>query len=115
MRAGETFDPNSVPVERSSVMSERRLHSPVEWFRWIGRNAKRVAVFVAGVVVLLAGFAMLVLPGPGLVVIILGLAILATEFAWAERALDTTKKKAKAAADGAKSVFSRRPSDATKE
>ena len=34
---------------------------------------------------LLAGFAMLVLPGPGIIVIILGLAILATEFAWAER------------------------------
>lgn len=94
-------------------MPDRLLHSPVEWFRWIGRNAKRIAVFIAGVVVLLAGFAMLVLPGPGLVVIILGLAILATEFAWAERALDRTKKKAKAAADGAKSVFSRRTGDPT--
>ena len=69
-------------------MSRRSLHSPAEWFRWIGRNAKRIAVFIAGVAVVVAGVAMLVLPGPGLVVIILGLAILATEFAWAERALD---------------------------
>lgn len=88
-------------------MSERRLHSPVEWFRWIGRNAKRIAVFVAGVAVLLAGVAMLVLPGPGLVVIILGLAILATEFAWAERALDKAKTKAKAATDKVKQVAGR--------
>ena len=107
LRAGETFDPNSVLVERFPVMSNRRLHSPLEWFRWIGRNAKRIAVFIVGVVVVAAGVAMLVLPGPGLVVIILGLGILATEFAWAERALDSAKAKAKAAAASAKSVFSR--------
>ncbi|MEY4174614.1 MAG: hypothetical protein RI900_1779 [Actinomycetota bacterium] len=88
-------------------MSERFLHSPVEWFRWIGRNAKRIAVFIAGVVVVAAGVAMLVLPGPGLVVIILGLAILATEFAWAERALDKARKKAKQATDKVKQVAGR--------
>jgi hypothetical protein len=37
---------------------------------------------------LLGGLAMLVLPGPGVIVSLIGLAILATEFAWAERALD---------------------------
>jgi hypothetical protein len=41
---------------------------------------------------------MLVLPGPGMIVIILGFAILATEFAWAERALDRTTSTAAAAA-----------------
>jgi uncharacterized protein (TIGR02611 family) len=75
--------------------------------RWIGRNAKRIAVFVAGVVVLLAGVAMLVLPGPGLVVIVLGLAILATEFAWAERALDNAKAKAAAAGQKVKRTIRR--------
>ena len=75
--------------------------------RWIGRNAKRIAVFIAGVAVVVAGVAMLVLPGPGLVVIILGLAILATEFAWAERALDAAKAKAKAATDRVRQVASR--------
>ena len=88
-------------------MSDRSLHSPAEWFCWIGRNAKRIAVFIAGVAVVVAGVAMLVLPGPGLVVIILGLAILATEFAWAERALDTAKAKAKAATDRVRQVASR--------
>ncbi len=37
---------------------------------------------------------MLVLPGPGIVVSFAGLAVLATEFAWAERALDRSKAKA---------------------
>ncbi|MEY4339042.1 MAG: hypothetical protein RLZ14_892 [Actinomycetota bacterium] len=88
-------------------MSDRVVLSPAEWFRWIGRNAKRIGVFVAGVVVMLAGVAMLVLPGPGLVVILLGLGILATEFAWAERALHSAKSKAKSAAASAKSALTR--------
>jgi uncharacterized protein (TIGR02611 family) len=46
---------------------------------------RRVLVAVAGGLVLLAGIAMLVLPGPAVVVIPLGLAILATEFEWAQR------------------------------
>lgn len=74
------------------------LHSPADWLRWIGRNTKRIAVLVAGLAVLGAGVTMLVLPGPGIIVIILGFAILATEFAWAERALDRTTGTAAAAA-----------------
>lgn len=74
------------------------LHTPSDWLRWIGRNAKRVLVFLIGVAVLLAGVAMLALPGPGVVVIIVGLVILATEFTWAERALDRTTSTAAGAA-----------------
>lgn len=70
------------------------LHGPAIMFRWVMANAKRIAVFVIGSVVLLAGVAMIVLPGPGLLVIIAGLAILGTEFAWAERALDRAKARA---------------------
>jgi uncharacterized protein (TIGR02611 family) len=61
--------------------------------RYIGRNGKRIAVTVVGFVVLLAGLVMMVTPGPGIVVILLGLAILATEWAWAERALDRAKER----------------------
>ena len=46
---------------------------------------------MTGVVLLVAGTLMLVLPGPGLLVIFIGLALLATEFAWARRALDRLK------------------------
>jgi len=48
----------------------------------------RIAFAVAGATVTLAGVAMLVTPGPAFVVIPIGLAMLALEFAWAERLLD---------------------------
>lgn len=67
--------------------------------RFIGRNAKRVAITIAGFLVVLAGAAMLVLPGPGIVVIIAGLAILATQYVWAERLLKLAKEKANQAKD----------------
>jgi len=54
---------------------------------FIGRNGKRVAVTVVGFAVILAGIAMLVLPGPGWAAIFLGLAILSTEYVWAQRLL----------------------------
>jgi tellurite resistance protein TerC len=46
---------------------------------------RRVIVSVLGATVLLIGIALLVLPGPAFVVIPIGLAILATEYAWARR------------------------------
>jgi len=73
------------------------LHPPLDWLRWIGRNTKRLAVLVIGVAILGAGVAMLALPGPGVLVIVVGLAVLATEFAWAERALDRTTARAASA------------------
>ena len=48
----------------------------------------RAAFVIAGFVVLAAGLAMLVLPGPAFIVIPIGLAILSLEFAWAERLLE---------------------------
>ncbi|HEX5219848.1 MAG TPA: PGPGW domain-containing protein [Verrucomicrobiae bacterium] len=47
---------------------------------------KKIFIAVIGGAVLLAGIALLVLPGPGTVVIAAGVAILATEFLWARRA-----------------------------
>jgi tellurite resistance protein TerC len=47
------------------------------------RAARRVAVCVGGGTLLLLGAALLVLPGPGLLVLALGLSLLATEFVWA--------------------------------
>ncbi|MFN8232340.1 MAG: PGPGW domain-containing protein [Actinomycetota bacterium] len=61
--------------------------------RFIGRNGKRIGVTIAGFVVILAGIAMLILPGPGWAAIFLGLAILATEYVWARRLLDKAKEK----------------------
>jgi len=47
------------------------------------RTARRIAVLAVGSTVVLLGIVMLVTPGPGLVVIPVGLAILSVEFAWA--------------------------------
>jgi uncharacterized protein (TIGR02611 family) len=61
-------------------------------------TAWRAGVFLTGAAVLVGGLVMMVTPGPGLLGIVIGLAILATEFAWAQRALH----RAKTAADRAK-------------
>lgn len=84
------------------------MHKPKELLEFIFRSGKRIAVFVVGVAVLAAGIAMLVFPGPGLLVIVAGLAILATEFAWAEAMLDRAKDAATKAKDSAKGVLRRR-------
>ncbi len=56
--------------------------------------AKRVIVSVVGATVLLIGVALLVLPGPAFIVIPVGLAILATEYAWARRWLRKARRMA---------------------
>jgi tellurite resistance protein TerC len=55
------------------------------------KQAKRVAVAIIGFSVLLVGLAMIVLPGPAILVIPLGLGILATEFLWARKLLNRIK------------------------
>lgn len=61
----------------------------------------QVGVFIVGLAVIAAGVAMLVLPGPGWVAIFAGLAIWATEFAWAHLVLRWTKRKVTEAAQKA--------------
>ncbi|MEK7748356.1 MAG: PGPGW domain-containing protein [Nitrospirota bacterium] len=56
------------------------------------QQAKRVVIIVVGFTVLLIGIVMIALPGPGILVIPIGLAILATEFVWAKRLLRRFKK-----------------------
>ncbi len=57
------------------------------------RQVRRIVVLVLGISVVLVGIVMLVTPGPAVVVIPLGLAILATEFVWAERLLHSLKAR----------------------
>jgi tellurite resistance protein TerC len=49
---------------------------------------KKVFVAIAGGTVLLIGLLMVILPGPAILVIPLGIGILATEFAWARACKD---------------------------
>jgi uncharacterized protein (TIGR02611 family) len=55
----------------------------------------RIAVGVVGGLVVLAGLATIPLPGPGWLTVIAGLFVLATEFTWAERLLEFTKRHVK--------------------
>jgi uncharacterized protein (TIGR02611 family) len=64
------------------------------WLAPLPRPLRRILVLVIGSTVLMAGVLMLVLPGPGILVIIVGLAILAIEFAWAEALLIRARARA---------------------
>lgn len=63
-----------------------------------GSRAKRVTLAVAGGVVLLVGVALLVLPGPGLLLVFAGLAMLASQFPKLDRHVDAVRDKAMKAA-----------------
>jgi len=57
------------------------------WKR-IPKKIRQTLVLIAGSTVILTGLVMLIFPGPGWAAIFIGFAILATEFAFAERARD---------------------------
>jgi divalent metal cation (Fe/Co/Zn/Cd) transporter len=65
------------------------------------RLLRRIAVTVAGTVILAVGAALLVAPGPGLLVILLGLIVLAVEYEWARRRLTAVRARALSAAEKA--------------
>ena len=90
--------------------------SPKDIISFIGRSSKRIAVTVVGAGVVAAGLAMLVLPGPGILVVAVGFAILGSEYAWAASAFEKTKRRAehagrvaKGAVKGASGRIRRRP------
>lgn len=71
---------------------------PRAFLTWVARSSKTVAITVIGGAFVLLGIALIPFPGPWTIpLILLGLAILGTEYAWARRALDETKRRAKSA------------------
>lgn len=84
-------------IPRRSALLER-VRAQQERHRQRNR-LYRIGFAVLGFVVLTAGVVMLVTPGPGIPVLILALAMLALEFAWAERWLDRIATKAEQAVD----------------
>ncbi len=55
------------------------------------RQIKKIIILVIGVTVLLTGLALLFLPGPGILILFLGLLVLTTEFIWAKRLMKKVK------------------------
>jgi hypothetical protein len=62
----------------------------------VRRHAATLVTAVVGGLLTLTGIALLVLPGPGMVLVALGLALLATEFAWARKPLGYARNRAEA-------------------
>lgn len=92
---------NNFEIEPTRAQSDREKFLRPEWLERlrlkIARNKAlelvyRLAVLAIGSVILLAGVAMLVFPGPGWAAIVLGLLILATEFRWAEILLEPLQR-----------------------
>ena len=67
------------------------MGSRLQLATWPLRQLWRLIIVIVGITVLLIGIAMIVLPGPAIVVIPIGLGLLGTEFAWARRLLSKAK------------------------
>lgn len=65
----------------------------------LGRAAKRWLIAAAGALLLLVGVVLLVLPGPGLLLVLAGLLVLASEFPALERYVDPVRDRAMKAAE----------------
>jgi hypothetical protein len=66
-----------------------------------GKLAWRLLIGFFGGIVTALGLLFIVTPGPGIAVLIVGLAILATEFAWAKRAVTKARETATTATERA--------------
>ena len=78
------------------------LFIPYKW-------AKRIVITLVGFTVLAVGIAMIVLPGPAILVIPVGLGILGLEFAWARRWMERVREHAQRAVDAAKGMGGSKP------
>ena len=67
--------------EKTKMEFSKKEHFVITTYK----QAKRIVKTVIGFTVLLIGIALIILPGPAIVVIPIGLAILATEFVWARK------------------------------
>lgn len=88
-------------------------HSPRELLSFIFHSTKLIVVFVIGVALVLLGLALIPVPGPFTIpLVVAGLAVLASEFVWAERMLDTVKDRTKrATAMARRTLFKRGRND----
>jgi uncharacterized protein (TIGR02611 family) len=92
----ELEEPQAGVVEAALVRDARRRRRVTIW-------ARKAGVALGGGLILAAGIAMIPLPGPGWLVVVLGLWVLSLEFSWAERLLEPIKDKVIEAAHAAAS------------
>ena len=81
--------------------TEQEAPSDWAWRRWLRRNPNayrvyRTVVGVVGSIVTVTGLILVPFPGPGWLVVFIGVGILASEFEWAKRLLAFGKARLKA-------------------
>lgn len=94
----------------ADAASDGRVTPGEPLVKLLARSGRRAAIVVGGFALLALGIALIPLPGPGFLVIIAGLALLAKEFVWAERLLHRARAKAAQGAGAAKRLARRRAS-----
>jgi uncharacterized protein (TIGR02611 family) len=91
-------------VRLAVSLVNRDINITMERMDFLKRHGKRAMLEGAGWLLIVLGLAALVLPGPGLLMLFAGLALLATQYEWAERRLQPVRRAAlKAAADSVRS------------
>ena len=89
---------SSAPVEQNPDEGDDvTTADPRTWMRWVRARREsirrrpgayriyRIVVGIVGGAIVIGGLGLIPLPGPGWVIVFLGLAVLATEFTWAAR------------------------------
>jgi uncharacterized protein (TIGR02611 family) len=95
-----TRDERRARFDNDDMRSLRERIAETRWRRRLAarrsvNHGYRVCVGVFGGLIVAVGLATIPLPGPGWLTVIAGLFVLATEFTWAERLLEFTKKHVK--------------------
>ncbi len=108
-KEGSAFERLDDPLEDLAEDRARRWYELGRSPNRIIRQAYRLIVLVVGLSIVALGLVLVVLPGPWTIpLVLLGLAILATEFVWARSLLQRAKVYALKAKDKARGVARRR-------
>jgi len=91
-RPGPSGENRGKPAEPPAPIDRGQMKNPV-------RLLRRIAVTVVGTVILAVGVVLLVAPGPGILVILLAVAVFAVEYQWAKRHLVAARALAQSAAE----------------
>ena len=96
----ETRDQRQARYDADESRSLRERIAETRWRRRLAARRSvnhpyRIAVGVVGGLIVALGIVAIPLPGPGWLIVIAGLFVLATEFLWAERLLEFTKARVK--------------------
>ena len=88
------------------------MHPLQRFFRRVGLDQvhptiRRALVGVIGVTIVLLGLLLVFLPGPGALVILIGLAVLGSEFVWARRVIRRARELGKQGRDYVKSLVTK--------